>query len=401
MRTTLFAVLTCLTIALPLSAELTVQKGELVEGLACSADATQTYTLYLPSSFSNDREWPVLLVYDPRGRATMAAEIFRPAAEEHGWILISSNDTRSDGPPDPNVKALNALIPELTRYPVDQARIYMTGFSGGAILAFLVAARSDGAVAGVIGCGGRFPDGWERKPVKFAHWGTAGSTDFNYSQMRAIDEFLEKTGAVHRFEPFEGAHQWMPSELATHAVEWMELDAMRRRLRKRDDAMIERLWSEYLEGVVALQQEGDPAEVLRRWKAIEGTFRELREVSDATARIEELESDKAVKGDQQARCRWRLRGAGGTTGSFVDVQPALVLSSSRVHVGAAVRPRRARARGGRVDAPGLPRGALQPRLRLVPGRSEREGDRFPVTRHRCRFLESRAHGDRRGSRGDS
>ena len=47
----------------------------------------------------------------------LAAELFRAAAEAHGWILISSNDTRSDGPMEPNVKALQAMKGELR--PVD------------------------------------------------------------------------------------------------------------------------------------------------------------------------------------------------------------------------------------------------------------------------------------------
>jgi len=304
MRRLAAVLLFCLTSALPAAAQLTVAKGELVEGLECRADTTQTYTLYLPTSFSNDRRWPVLLIYDPRGRSKLAAEIFRPAAEKHGWILISSNDTRSDGPPEPNIKALNALVPELGRYPIDDRRIYMTGFSGGAILAFLVAARSDGGVAGVIGCGGRFPDGWEKHPVKFAHWGTAGSTDFNYSQMRMIDDFLVKNGQAHRFESFEGIHQWMPVEFADQAVAWMELDAMRRGLRERDTAMIERMWTEDVAGARELEKEGDPAIVLRRWQAIEGTFRDLRDVSEATARVRELEKDKAVKAALRTHRKW-------------------------------------------------------------------------------------------------
>jgi len=304
MNRLIVAIVTCLTMAVPLPAQLRVVKGELVEGLKCRADETQTYTLYLPKSFSTDRRWPVLLIYDPRGRSVQAAEIFRSAAETHGWILISSNDTRSDGPPDPNVKALNALLPELARYPIDQNRIYMAGFSGGAMLAFVVAADNQGGVAGVIGCGGRFPDGWERKPVAFAHWGAAGSTDFNYSQMRKIDEFLEDRGRSHRFESFEGTHQWMPAELAEQAIEWMELDAMRLGLREKDESLIERVWSKDIASVEAIEGSGDPADVLHRWKAIESTFRELRDVSVASARVQQLESDKTVKRALRDHRKW-------------------------------------------------------------------------------------------------
>lgn len=305
MKTICLLLALCLTIVAPLSsAQETVRKGELVEGLKCQADDTQTYTLYLPSSLTTDRRWPVLLIYDPRGRATMAAELFRPGAEKYGWILISSNDTRSDGPPDPNVKALNALLPELNRYPIDPTRVYMTGFSGGAMLAFSVASANEGAVAGVIACGGRLPDEWQPRPVKFAHWGVAGNVDFNNTPMRHIDELLEEAGASHRLESFEGAHQWMPSEMATDAIAWMELDAMRRGLRARDADMIETLWEKDLEKAAEMESGSNSADLLHHWKNVESTFRDLRDVTIATKNVNALEKDKAVRAELKLRRRW-------------------------------------------------------------------------------------------------
>ena len=48
---------------------ITVPPGELVEDIACLSDPSQTYTLYLPTSYTTDRQWPVLLIFDPRGLA--------------------------------------------------------------------------------------------------------------------------------------------------------------------------------------------------------------------------------------------------------------------------------------------------------------------------------------------
>ncbi|MDH3255215.1 MAG: hypothetical protein OEM62_09505, partial [Acidobacteriota bacterium] len=92
-----------------------VALGTLVENIACTTDPTQTYTLYLPSTYTTERRWPVLFVFDPRGRSGMAAEIFLPAAERYGWILMSSDNTRSDGAWDPNFKAIAAMGPDAAR----------------------------------------------------------------------------------------------------------------------------------------------------------------------------------------------------------------------------------------------------------------------------------------------
>jgi hypothetical protein len=103
-------------------------RGRLVENVACQRDNSQTYTLYLPSQYSGDRRWPLLLIFDPRGRGTFAAEIFREPAEKYGWILMSSNNTRSDGPWEPNQRALAP---------------------GGAVVAWALAQRTQ-EIAGVI-----------------------------------------------------------------------------------------------------------------------------------------------------------------------------------------------------------------------------------------------------------
>jgi len=145
-----------------------LERGVIHSGLATRRDPTQTFDLYLPSGFDPARRWPLLLVFDPRSRGRMAAEIFVPAAEQWGWIVASSNNTLSDGPFEPNLRAVNAMFPDLVeRLPVDPRRIYAAGFSGGAILAWLVGLKT-GQLAGVISVGGRPPDNFESEPAKFA-----------------------------------------------------------------------------------------------------------------------------------------------------------------------------------------------------------------------------------------
>src|SRR5688572_25031151 len=121
----------------------------LTENVATRTDPAQTYTLVLPSSYDPAKKHPLLFVLDPRGRGTLAAEIFREAADEHGWILISSNNTMSDGPWEPNERAIRALYPEVERYAADPKRLYATGFSGTAAVAWSFGIRSRG-LAGVI-----------------------------------------------------------------------------------------------------------------------------------------------------------------------------------------------------------------------------------------------------------
>ncbi len=215
-------------------------KGRLVEGVACASDPTQSYSLFLPDGYDAARRWPVLLVLDPRGRSVPAAELFLEPARELGWIVVSSNDTRSDVGMDPNRRAINALWPEIhERYAIDTRRIYLAGFSGTVGVAFMVG-RETGGIAGIIAAGGRFIEEVyaDNRAAVFA---AAGDADFNYQGMRAVHARLLEDGVPSRFETFPGGHEWMPPEVARHALEWMELQAMRRGLRARDDGLVDRM----------------------------------------------------------------------------------------------------------------------------------------------------------------
>lgn len=277
--------------------------GRLVEGLACAADPDQTYTLYLPDGYDPEREWPVLLVMDPRGRSRLGAELFQEAAAELGWIIVSSDGTRSDSGMEPNRLAINALWAEIHgRYSVDPRRIYLGGFSGTVSAAFLVEHETR-AIAGIIGSCGRYVLE-ELEGNTAAVFGTAGDGDFNYQEMRALHVLLDERGVANRLEIVEGGHSWMPPALARRAVEWMELQAMRRGLRARDDDLVERLYRDDLDAAHRLEKEGDRLEAMRRYAAIVGTYEGLHEVDRAAREIEALERDPAVARALKAERRW-------------------------------------------------------------------------------------------------
>jgi predicted esterase len=267
--------------------------GTMTENVASKADAQQTYTLVLPSDYDAAKKYPLLLIFDPRGRGTVAAKLFAEAADAYGWILISSNGTRSDESWEPNERALRALWPEVARYAADPRRIYATGFSGTVMAAWALGIKT-GGLAGVIGVGGRyFSD--EVAPVKFsfAHYGIAGDADFNNREMRAIDALLEEEKKPHRFRSFEGPHGWMPPELARDAFGWMELWAMKQQRRTRDEALIAKLY----------ERELAAAKSLRDYRAILETYEGLRDVEQVRATVARLERDPATLREQQEEAK--------------------------------------------------------------------------------------------------
>jgi len=301
-----FAFFVVVCTAIPAIAEvppLKVSIGEMVEGIACATDPTQTYTLYIPSSYSNDRQWPVLLVFDPRGRSLHAAELFRTAAETYGWIIVSSDNTRSDGPMEPNTIALQALWPEIhTRLPANFDRIYAAGFSGGGAVAYVLS-KSTREVAGIVACGARhFPENFKDNDVPV--FSTAGNTDFNYHEMHEVNGFFDGRDNPHRLVIFDGAHTWMPPEVAREAVEWLELVAMQRGLREPDPKLVESLFAADLKKAQTLASEGRLLEAARRVTEMERTYNGLRDTGELQRAGEEIEQNPEHKRQRKELKRW-------------------------------------------------------------------------------------------------
>lgn len=283
-----------LVLAAPAAASDPVRVGALVEDLATVADPGQTYTLYLPPGYRDDRRWPVLLVFDPRGRSALAAELFRAPAERFGWVVLSSDGTRSDGPMEPNIRAVNALWPEaLGRWAADPRRVYAAGFSGGATVAWMVGAQLD--LAGVIACGGpAVLDAIAQEP-SYAHFAAAGIEDFNHLDMRSVDRVHGERGAPHRFVEFEGGHRWMPEEVAAGAVAWMEVQAMRAGSRPPDPRLAAELAAADLAEARSTEEQGRLLEADRRYRSIVRTYEGLAEVGDAELAAARLAGDHSLR----------------------------------------------------------------------------------------------------------
>src|SRR5882762_1090159 len=188
--------------------------GRLEERVRSTADTSQTFALYLPPGYTIERRWPVLLVLDPRGRALLGLKLFRDRAARLGWVILSSYNTLSDGPPEPNVNAVDAMLAWVRAHPsIDQTRLYLAGFSATprAALGFAVALR--GHVAGVIAVGGALgfalggPETAFAGDSTFAYFGAAGTRDFNYEEVLAMADRFRITRVPFRVVAFEGPHR--------------------------------------------------------------------------------------------------------------------------------------------------------------------------------------------------
>lgn len=271
-------------------------RGHIVERVATLKDSSQTYALYLPSNYTPARRWPTLYCFDPLARGAVPVKLFSEAAERFGWVVVGSNNSRN-GPLKASLDATRVLFEDTqTRLSIDGARTYATGFSGGARHAVLLDFLCRHCFAGVIAVGAGYPTSYKpTAPVTFALFGIAGTEDFNFPEMKALEATLARLGATHRFESFEGGHAWPSPELAATAVEWMELQAIKSGLRQKDEAFADAVWQRRLVAARRLEEDSKLYAAYRAFESLAADFRDLRDTAEADGRAVALGASKEVK----------------------------------------------------------------------------------------------------------
>jgi predicted esterase len=283
-----------------------IPRGQIVERIEALNDSSQSYALYLPSNYTPDRKWPVLYAFDPGARGRVPVERFKEAAEKYGWIVLGSNNSRN-GPWDVVVNAWNAMLTDThQRFAIDDNRSYATGFSGGARAAVRIAVGCK-CLAGVMANGAGFPIDLAPTPqMHFAFFGAAGVDDFNYPELKGLEELLTKAGIIHRVQTFEGRHEWPPVSVAAAAIEWMELHAIKAGKRPRDDGFINAMWQQLLSDSRTLEESKKYYEAYQLYLDLAQSFKGLRDVAEIETKVNQLADSREVKAairEEQAQIR--------------------------------------------------------------------------------------------------
>jgi hypothetical protein len=195
------------------------------------------------------------------------------------------------------------LVDAQDRFSMDTRRLYLAGFSGTTRHAWGASLQLEGNLAGIVAVGAGFPGpalSWRTALPglkRFAVFNTSGDLDYNYDEMVAVDSVLDATPHPHRTVFFTGPHQWATKAVATEALEWLQLQAMKSGLAPRDEAWIDSLFAARRRSAAALSG-GD---ALREHRSLAADFAGLRDVADVEARRDALAADAAVRREMARR----------------------------------------------------------------------------------------------------
>jgi tetratricopeptide (TPR) repeat protein len=267
------------------------------------ADPSQTFALYLPSSYSPAKRWPVMYAFDPEARGRAPVELLLPIAEKRGYILLGSNSSRNGSVREALAAALALWQDSRGRFPIDPNQSYTTGFSGASRAAF-VFAEECGCVQGVIAVGAGLPAlAGPLKGLSYGVFMTIGQEDFNYAEMVALEQQLDGVHVPNRLRRFDGDHEWPPAEIMAEAVDWLGLKAMQQGRRVVDTALVAELRARALERAKADEQGGDLLSAYEEYRKSADDFAGLADTAEFAARATALKNSpelrKAQKQEQE------------------------------------------------------------------------------------------------------
>jgi hypothetical protein len=268
-------------------------KGKVIPNVLCRKDINQSYALYLPSKYSEDKKWPVVYAFDSHGCGLLPVDLFKDDAEKYGYIIVGSNNSKNGTQWNVTSEIYDTLYNDThRRFSIDDSRIYTAGFSGGSRVASTIAITK-GGINSVIGCGAGLGS-QEQPQQKFGYFGIAGNADMNLTEMVILDSALEKSGYRHYLESFEGKHEWPPKTVVSDAFLWLELNAIKDNLKTKNDTLVKNKLNKWKKNYLSLNSEKKYYDAYLLCKKIISYFEGLMDVSSFKTEKSNLEKNPAV-----------------------------------------------------------------------------------------------------------
>ena len=185
-------------------------------------DSKYSYVVYLPKAFTRDRAWPVLFAMSPWGARAEFLKPYIAGAERNGWVVAMSGEAQQSMPATAADEAVLAMVDGvIERFPVDENRLYASGFASGCDQAYRLSKNiSKKSIAGIVACGGG--PIWARTEVskKTIVYGLCGTSSPRRWEMAcSFDNQLKGKKNVLKF--FPGGYDWAAEAYLTDAMTWL------------------------------------------------------------------------------------------------------------------------------------------------------------------------------------
>lgn len=256
-KTYLLPLLTIFCIFSVFSQQMVLKKGEIIDNLSVNDSTKNSYSLYIPKTFSMDEKWPLLMIFDTEGNEKKALSMFVLAAEKEGYVLAAPKLIDSISLTKNMVVAGQVIQKVTSLLPIHNDRIYAAGEDSGGQFASLVPILING-VNGAMSIGASLSNSElinVKKPFHFI--GMVSKENFNYPFMLTDTKLLDRYKFPNQVLLFDGNGNWPGVAYLQKGMQLFTLDAMGRKWIPQDTSYIEKAYQEDLEKLNQLKSIGD------------------------------------------------------------------------------------------------------------------------------------------------
>ena len=268
--------------------EYRIKKGGITDSLPVPGEKDLTYTLYTPSDYSPEKKWAIIFAFDPQGRGTSTANLFRKAAEEQQYIVVSSNLKLKSKPIDSIIQSASSMMNTIIQaFPIDSTQVYTAGMGEGAQVSSAIAHIYRG-MAGVMAIGNSFLNPqYINKNDPYMFIGVAGKKDYMVYQIENYLKYYDDLDFPTDVYYFDGKeNEWPDSSVISNAMTGFTLEAIRQGKREAGEDFIRKLYEEELAYV----------ETLRRTRQYYSAYEKLERMEE---KYENYDFEDAIKDKQK------------------------------------------------------------------------------------------------------
>jgi len=276
--------------------ELTLRKGVVNDSLVVNDSISETFGIYLPTTYDPASATPVIFIFDPQSRGSRVLQLFRQAAEDQGYILAASNNMKEDESLLYNTRIAGRLIERVLNYfPEKNNRIYTAGLGQGARVATVLPIVYP-SISGVIAIGDLWVNtDYIEKKNNFQFIGLAGNRGANFDILYETVEFLNKAGLKAEIYQYEGSNDWPGSDILTNAIGSFTLGEMLRGQRPKDQGLIESLYANDQKMVQRLLQEMKYYKAYEYLEVMENKYSRFGKTQEIKQQLKELGRERLFR----------------------------------------------------------------------------------------------------------
>ncbi|TMM53158.1 alpha/beta hydrolase [Maribacter algarum] len=282
--------------------QLTLKKGIIIDAIPVNDTIPENFALYLPTSFDPSKKWPIVFVFDMKGRGKQVLSMLRQAAEEQEYVLAASNNINDSITLSKNILISSRMFSTVySILPIKKNRSYTAGFSGGARLASLMPTFVK-KIKGVISCGSAVAnEAVLSSKNKFHFIGIVGNEDYNFLSMKNNQKVLDKLKFPNQLFVFDGGKKWPESSYLAKAMEIFTLSAMNSGIEPRNDAFISNTYKTNLGEVSALLTSGKALRADKRLTEMTGIYRNFKNVDSLKESTKTLRKTKLFRSNKRSQ----------------------------------------------------------------------------------------------------